>query len=99
MLAAQGGPAITGKSALRSLSGQQKQRLNLTMANGVAEASTKGQVMQIGLFYPQQSSAQKLISLFPLKKLIFTATVNLKQSDAKKKNTVKIRIVLFIYYT
>lgn len=86
MLAAQGGPAIIGKSALWSLSGQQKQRLNLTMANGAAKASTKGQVIQTVLSYPQQSSTQKFISLFPLKiKLIFIATVNLKQSDEKKK--------------
>ena len=84
MLTAQGGPAIIGKSALWSLSGQQKQRLNLTMANEAAKGSTKVQVMQIGLSYPQQSSTQKFISLFPLKKLIFIATVNLKQSDEKK---------------
>ena len=54
------------------------------MANEAAKGSTKVQVMQIGLSYPQQSSTQKFISLFPLKKLIFIATVNLKQSDEKK---------------
>ena len=69
------------------------------MANEAAKASTKGQVIQIVLSYPQQSSTQKFISLFPLKiKLIFIATVNLKQSD-EKKILLKQESVLFIHYT
>lgn len=72
-------------STMVSVWATKTETLNLTMANEVAKASTKGQVTLIRLSYPQQSSTQKFISLVPLKlKLILIATVNLTQSDEKK---------------